>query len=229
MRHYDDVPTNRGILLDLPYREATGIITRDVAPAHRAPVTLVNTPIWATLASSLSVLHLDGATEYLQMLNADTAALGFTSADYSVGVWLRWEAGDESQIVMGRWELDVGGWEVYLYAPTSLLTQRHHHAGGAATRSAVNSGGWTQDTWHFMGISRTGGGDAVHYRNGVPLTMAGSLEDPESTTQDLVVGTRYTKDANYLKGLHWRPRVWGRILTAAEWLQIYEREKRFFE
>ncbi len=225
--NYDDVPFNREILLDLPFREATGIITQDVAKPHH-PVALVNTPTWATLDTDLSVLSLNGANEYLQSLNADTADLGFTTGDYSVSVWLKWEDGEDSQIVMGRWELNVGGWEVYLFSPTNLLTLRHHHAGGAAVRTGIFSAGWTRDVWHCMGISRTGGGDAVHYRNGVPLTMTGALEDPEATTSDLVVGTRYTKDANFFKGPLWRPRAWNRILTQAEWAQIYERERRWF-
>lgn len=224
--NYDDVPFNREIVLDLPFREATGIITQDVAKPHH-PVALVNTPAWASLDTELSVLSLDGATEYLQSLNADTADLEFTSGDYSLSVWLRWESGDASQIVMGRWELDVGGWEVYLFSPTNLLTLRHHHAGGAATRTGIYSDGWTQNAWHHMGISRTGV-NAVHYRNGVALTMTGELEDPESTTRDLVVGVRYTKDANFFKGKLWRPRAWNRALSAAEWAQIYERERRWF-
>ncbi len=88
MIHYDDAPINRGMLLDLPFREATGIITQDVAKPHH-PVTLVNTPTWASLASGLSVLDLDGSTEYLQSLNADTADLGFTTGDYSVSAWIK--------------------------------------------------------------------------------------------------------------------------------------------
>jgi len=229
IRLYDKMPLHADhILLDLPFREGVGAITQDVAKPHH-PVTLVNTPTWTSLASDLGCLALNGTNEYLRSLNASTADLGFTAGPYSLATWLYWQAGDDSQIIMGRYELDVGGWEVYLYnSPPKYLTLRHHHAGGAAVRSAVYSAGWEFDTWYFLGISRTGGGDAIHYRNGVPLVMTGSLEDPEATTSDLVIGARYTINDNWFKGRLWRPRAWDRILTPAEWARLYSREAGWF-
>lgn len=227
--HYDDVNVNEDILLDLPFREGIGTITQDLAKPHH-PVTLVNTPTWTALASGLGVITLNGTNEYIQCVNASSADLGFTTGDYSIGAWFNWQTGDDSQIIAGRYQLNVGGWEIYTYADANLyLTLRHHHAGGSATRSACYSGPWPQDTWHFMGISRTGGGNAIHYKNGVALTTTGDLEDPEATTRDLLLGVRYTKDTNYHKGMLFRPRIWNRIITPAEWLQMYERERGWFE
>ena len=226
--HYDDLGINEDMLLDLPYREATGTITQDVASPHH-PIILVNTPTWATLGSGLGVLEFNGTTEYAQCATADCADLNFTSGDYSIGAWIKWSAGDDSQIVIGRYQVSNDGWEVYLYS-TGLLTLRHHHAAGASARTACYSDGWTYDTWHFMGISRSGAA-AMFYRNGVALTTTcsvGGLIDPETNTNDLVIGVRTTKNDNYFKGQMYRPRIWDRAVTAAEWLQIYEQEDGWF-
>ena len=224
--HYDSLPLNEDILLDLPFREGTGVITQDVAKPHH-PITMVGDPTWTELDTGLTVLTLDGATQYLYSENDETEDLEFTDGDYSIGAWIKWQAGGEdSQIVIGRYQVDVGGWEIYLYS-TGSLTERHHHAGGDALRSACYSMGWTYDTWHFMGISRSGA-TGIHYRNGVPLAMLGTMEDPEATTQDLVIGVRFNKSDNEYKGPLWRPRVWGRALSGIEWLQEYERTKGWF-
>lgn len=185
----------------------------------------------ATLASGLGVLEFNGLSEYLELASADCADLDFISGDYSIGCWINWASGNPSQIVIGRYELNVGGWEVYLFDPGMTLTLRHHHAATLVDgnpRSACWSAGWDFDTWCLMGISRTGGGNAIHYRNGVALTTTGDLVNPETCSQDLVAGARYTKDANYFKNKLWRPRAWGRALSAEEWAQLFEYEKHWF-
>lgn len=227
---YDNLGYNHQILLDLPFREARGTVTQDVAKPHHV-VDLINTPTWAQLDSDLGVLGLNGTSEYLESANAVCADLGFTSGDYSAGVWFYWQAGNDSQIIMGRYELDEGGWEIYLYT-NLFLTLRHHHSATphpTNPRSGIYSVGWAYNTWHFMGISRFGGGDAIHYRNGVALAMVGDLVDPEATTSDFLIGVRYSKNDNYFKGRIWRPRIWNRALTAQEWLTIYELERHWFD
>jgi len=226
--HYDDLDINRDILLDLPLREGVGTVrTQDVAKPHH-PVTLISAPAWTTIDSGLTVLTLDGAADYLQSLNAETGDLEPTSGDYSVGGWVYIDtAGADTQLLIGRYQLDVGGWELYHYS-NLLMTMRHHHAGGAAVRSACNSAGWTYNTWHFLGFSRSGATGAF-YRNGVALATAGVLEDPEATTIDFLIGVRYSKNDNFQKGMFWRWRYWGdRALAQADWARIYERELRWF-
>ncbi len=224
---YDSVDVKENILLDLPFREATGVVTQDVAKLHH-PMVMVNTPTWAQ-EGTLSVVQLNGTSEYLLSLAADTADLNFIAGDYSLGGWLRWETGEDSQIVMGRYIVSVSGWELYLYF-TGLLTLRHHHAAGASTRTGCYSDGWVADTWHHFGVSRSGAA-AIHYRNGVALTTthtAGGLINPETNNSNLVIGVRTTLDTNYFSGKLWRPRIYNEALTAADWLAIYEREVGWF-
>ena len=239
---YDKIPENEDILLDLPFREGTGTVTMDVAKPHH-PVTL-NDPgggsfVWTSLPSGLMALEFittgGGAAQgvYLECDSTETADLDFIAGDYSLGCWINWTA-VSSSIIMGRYQLNVSGWELYLYnaAPIYYLTQRHHHAStivGGNPRSGCYSVGWTPGEWCFMGSSRTGGGEAYHYRNGVELTMStGGLVDPETDSSDLVTGCRFTKDSDWYKGLMWRPRIWDRILSASEWMNIFKSERDWF-
>ena len=70
------------------------------------------------------------------------------------------------------------------------------------------------------------------YRNGQALETTldtDGLKSPESSAaDDLVIGARYTKDANWINGFYWRPRIWSRALSALEWLDIFERERNYF-
>ncbi len=225
---YDKISYNQRALLDLPFREGIGVITQDVAKPHH-PVTLVGAPAWAALDSGKMALTLGGvgSGDYGQCLNADCVDLGFTSGDFSIGGWFKWEdTAEDSQILIARYELSVGGWEVYLTEVGALryLTLRLHHAGGASARTAGYSLGWAYSTLAHFGITRSGS-TMYHYRNGEPITTVSDvLIDPESTTQDLVVGVRYTKDANFLSGRLPRLFVTGEALTAEDWRSMYKNQ-----
>jgi len=242
MISYDKVPENEDILLDLPFREGVGTVTMDHAKPHH-PMLMIDPGagsfVWTTLASGLMVLEFSVAAGpagvYLECDSTDTADLDFTSGDYSLGCWVKWAVAPEySQIVMGRYELDVSGWELYFTNAASVdyLTLRHHHAGtlvGGNPRSACYSVGWTQSVWCFLGVSRTGGGEALQYRNGAAVDMVtGGLVDPETETRDLTIGCRYSKNSNFLSGFMGRPRIWGRALAAAEWAEIFKTERTWF-
>ena len=225
---YDNLGYNNAMAQDLPFREGTGVLTHDVAKPHH-PIVMVNTPTWVPLASGLMTMGFNGTNEYLRATNANTLDLGFIAGDYSLGGWIYWVAGDDSQIVIGRYSVDIGGWELYLYT-NGILTLRHHHEAGATLRTAEYSLGWTMNRWTMFGISRVGS-VATHYRDGLPiasLASVGGLLDPEVTASQLTIGTRFTLDSDNFKGQQWRPRVWPRALSAQEWLTIYECEKGWF-
>lgn len=233
---YDKLSLDHEILLDLPFREGTGIITRDIAKPHHQDVDLVGVPTWVSLANGLGVLDFNGAGDYLECATAATADLDFTTSDYSIGGWINWASGNVSQIIIGRYFLDNNGWEIYLTEWLGIfsLTNRHHHSGTVVDghpRTAFNSQGWTQGTWHFMGISRSGN-VAEHYRNGMDLATTfstGGLVDPEPCNQDMVIGARYTKNADYFNNMMWRPRVWSRSLEPWEWLELFNFERHLFD
>jgi hypothetical protein len=235
---YDNLSVNMQMLLGLPFEEGTGAITRDIAKPHHQDIDLINTPTWASLASGLGVIQLNGTNEYLELASADSLDLDFTTEDYSIGGWVYWSSGDTSQIIIGRYDVDVAftGWELYLteYGGNLSLTIRNHHSltiVDGHPRSACTSTGWTQDTWLFFGVSRASNSNAVHYRNGeyVPVSCSnGGMVNPESNANDLIIGTRFNKTTNWLKGMLWGLRVWNRPLSESDWKQIYEMEEHWF-
>jgi len=230
---YDDLDVNASILLDLPFREGGGTLTHDVAPPHHA-FSMVATPTWTTLASGLQVIDFNGINEYMQEeVLGETADLDFTSGDYSLSVWFKYTDTSITYIIMGRYELSVSGWELYVTSDgggTATITLRHNHGTDASVRTACYSTGWLEDTWYHLGVSRDGG-TAQHYRNGVAVTTThsvGGLLDPDTCAQDMVIGVRYTKNINFFDGQMWRPRVWNRALSAQEWKIIYDSEVKWF-
>ena len=239
VKSYDKIDVNFGILLDLPFNEGSGLLTRDIAKPHHQDVTLVG-PNWDKITlSNAGFLNFDGLTDYLVCPAADTLDLDFTAEDYSIVCWINWEdTGVAGEIVVGRYDIDVAhsGWELYLaWTGVNSLTLRHHHAGTLVPpitgnpRSACYSVGWTRGVWCLLGVSRTGGGEAQHYRNGIPLTMVtGGLVNPEPCAEDLIIGVRWTKNATYYKGGMKQLRIFNRLLSANEHLEIFETERHLY-
>ena len=227
-----DKAINNDLLLALPFHEASGLITQDVAKPHH-PVTLRGTiPSWATIASGLGMLNFNGAGDYLDSPAADTADLDFTTDDYSIAVWEYHEWTAQSQIVIARYAVDLDGWELYFWdtGPINYLTLRHHHGSLATDRTGCGSIGWDNNTWHLIGISRSGA-YPLHYRNGMGVEVTydvGGLSDPDSCNRDLVIGARYTKNADWYKGMQWNPRVWSRRLQPWEHRAIFDAEREIF-
>jgi len=241
---YDKHSLNHDILLDLPFREGTGVLTHDVAkPRH--PLTL-NDPgggsfTWGNLVSGCPYLLFAavgvGAADgvYLDCPAADTGDMDFTSGDYSVGCWFNWDStGGQSEMIIGRGAVETDGWDLYLavsgHLPTgNTVSQRHaHQTGGAGNlKSECFSEGWTPGTWWFFGMSRSGI-YTPHYRNGLAVEMnygGATMLDPDTANRDLVIGARYNKSGNWYRNMMWRPRVWGRALAAWEWLELFHMEK----
>ncbi len=233
---YDSLSYNQEMLLDLPLREGIGIVTMDVAKPHHV-VNLINTPTWTVLPSGLMTLNFDGMTEYMECAGAVCADLNFMAGDYSVGGWFNWaDSVHDSQNLIGRYEVSVSGWEVYLTEAAALryLSLRHHHAGTldpitGNPRTSAYSLGWAYGTnWHF-GISRIGN-TAYMYRNGQPVTtVSEALIDPETSARDLVIGVRgVTKNANFFSNMRGRVIVSGKALTAEDWANMYQHQARWY-
>ena len=246
IKSYDKVSENEDILLDLSFYEGSGIITHNQAHGVR-PTLDLNDPgggsfTWVSLASGLSVLEFaavgGGAVDgvYLDCSGANTADLNFTVGDYSVGCWIKWDSsGGWSEIIIGRYEVHVTGWEIYLdiSGGRNTVSQRHSHVSLVPNlNSNCFSVGWTPGIWAFLGISTIGGAlYPKHYRNGNALAMsyqATGMFDPDTSVKDLVIGCRYDKAANWYRGQMWRPRVWNRALSQIEWQEIFNIERHWF-
>ena len=243
---FDNLAINRDLLMGLPFREGVGgVITRDEAKLRRA--LTMNDPgggafTWGNLATGLPYLQFaavgGGAADgvYLDCPAADTVDLDFTTGDYSLGGWINWDAsGGWSEIIMGRYGVDLDGWEIYLDISGGLntISQRHHHSSLAPNNNSnCYSTGWSPGNWYLLGVSRSGGSlYPLHYRDAVALDMsyeASGMLDPDTCNRDLVVGCRYTKDANWYRNRMWNMRIWGRTLSLEDWNFIFHREGHWF-
>ena len=235
VKGFDNMAVNRGLLMGLPFAEATGVITHDVAKPHHDPVTLVGPPTWEAIGSRLGVLSLNGVTDYLEAAAADTLDLDFTAGNYSVAGWIYQEASAQSKLLIGRYAVDTNGWEIYTNdgAGIGYLEMRHHHFSLAPDlRDGLSSVGWFLNQWNFVTITRNGVYPLV-YRDAVaiPVTydpLAG-LSDPDSSNSDLVIGARFSKDANFFAGKMWNWRIWNRELGSDEVKFLYNTERHWFQ
>jgi hypothetical protein len=238
VKGYDNIALNEQIALDLTFQEGVGLRAHDRAGAISRACTLVGPPVWTQLAlSNLTFLEFDGAGDYLECAGANTLDLDFTDSDYTLAMWIRPATVGATAMLMGRYELDKTGWELYHTdnPPNNYVELRHHHQSlGADTRDGCYSAVWPYNEWALLGITRhaaAGTSYPQHYKNGVPVTTtwdAGGLKDPDSSARDLVIGVRFSKNLNWYEGGMWRPRIWARELSAFEMAMLFEMERAFF-
>jgi hypothetical protein len=211
-------PVNRGLLFSLPMFEGVGENLTDVARHH--PVTMVHTPVWTMLTSGLPVLEFDGANDYMQITAANSLDLDLTG-DMSIAAWVYSDDFSAAKILAGRYEVDASGWESYFFDTTFNL--RTHQAGA---HTGVSGAGFETGAWMFVSVSRHGLYPLM-YRDGkaVTMTYGAGITDPVSSGQDLTLGVRYSKNANYFDGKLWGLRIWGREVDGSEFRRLYLQER----
>lgn len=223
---YDKKTIHEDLVLSLPFAEATGADIFDLAKPHHY---VSGNMTWTSLPSGKCAGTFDGASQYADIAAAASADLDIIAQDYSVVGWVYYESTLLSQIIIGRYGLDLDGWEIYLDEGSETLSLRHHHSSLAPdNRDGCYSENWLLNTWYLFGISR----DSLYprmYRNGEEVEVtydAGGLKDPDTCNRDLVIGTRYTKNANWFKGYTCGLRVWvGKSLSAVEHRHIFHTER----
>lgn len=234
VKGYDNIRINYHSLLDLPFNEGVGTLAHDIAKPHHRDVTLVGPPTWgAWPLSNTPTLFFNGVTDYLECTAAATADLDFTSADYSLVVWTYHTVSVLSDIILGRYAVNIDGWEFYFGASAlGNLNLRHSHSslGAGDLSDSCYSNGWTDDKWHLVGLSRSGLYPLM-YRDGLPVVMnygPNGMRDPDPCNRDLVIGTRFTKNTNWFHGYMKQPRVISGSLSPSDHWQIFEIERHLF-
>lgn len=97
---------------------------------------------------------------------------------------------------------------------------------GPASQSTISSVAYAAGSWMLIGVSRSGA-DVTICKNGDDITLtAGTHIDPGAVGP----GTFYISDGSpaAVDGKIWRPRIWDRALSAAEWLHIFGVERHWF-
>jgi len=80
---------------------------------YRIPIVGVGTPTWALQPNGIWMRNYDGESQYHYATNANTKHLEFTTGTYSISFWMNLTDTGSSEILIARYELDVGGWEIY--------------------------------------------------------------------------------------------------------------------
>ena len=216
---YDRVRLNRGILLDLPFWEGTGVTTQDWSKNHH-PMALAGAPAWAEVG-----LTFAGAPDEITCPGADSADLDFTSEDFSLVVWAYSTNLSSANVYMNRATLDACGWE--WYTANGNLALRTNQAG--SREGASGMGCVILNAWQCLGVSRSGL-VAQAYADGQPVytlhTAAGILDPVACGAQTFRVANN--PHANCFSGTLWRPRVWDRLLLPREFRAVFEGERHIF-
>jgi len=235
LKGYDDKSINRGLLLDLQFREGAGTVTRDWArPEH--VMAFNNAPTWAQLPSGRNYLLLDQTVpDYLSCSGADTADLDFTSEDFSVGCWVSINHIPGSFILYylaQRGINNIEGWRFYAYMNNVGLfapgfTVDNNPAGGAAPTIA-QEGYFFPNTWHLLIAAKDNWG-VRFYIDGIDRTAFTTARDPASSNQPLHIGTSNllrTSTSDLFR--IYRFRVWNRDLSASEVAKLFAMERHLF-
>lgn len=222
-----DKGVNLGLLLALPLQEGIGLVTYDTAKPHH-PIAISGAPVWSSVPSGLGVLVFDGLNDYLDSPAAATVDLDFTAGDYSLAVWFNKVAsGGATDMIIGRYALDLDGWELCILDAAGVVQLRHMHSSLAPVRTGCFSLNWICGVWQLLIVTRSGAYPLM-YRDGIPIGVtydAGGLSNPDTANRDLVIGTRYTKNTNWFTGNMWNIRVWNRALRPEEVLHIWNKER----
>lgn len=236
---YDKKSVYHRVLLDLPFREATGLITRDRAKPHHIASLAGHAPVWGEVAlSGLGVLEFGaGLHRYLEIPAADTQDLDFTG-DFTLAAWVFPIYTATALVIMCRNTTGEGavgcGWCMYLYdSPTlgTLLSLRTNQVG---SRTECYAAGFPESEWQLVGFSRDSAGlTATCYKNGQPITTVFNgipLLNPVAcgAANRLFIGRQEPVVGSYYEGNMWRPRAWPEKLAPEDWAQLFNCERHWF-
>ena len=238
---YEDLAVNRGLLLDLQFREGIGglgLPTHDYAKPHHTTVLSkvggATGPAWVNLGNNLTVLSFSrfaaGAGDYLQRAAADVGDLDFTTEDFTLAAWIHvvgLAAG--SNMVFCVNATDVCGWCWYLTlnpANNNYLSFRTNQ-GGAHTDCYASD--FSMNEWIFIGVTRTGTVAQI-YKNGAPRLTTGAIANAVDCAcgKKLLVGCQDGEASCWFDGMMWRPRIWNRKLEDEDMASIFAMERALF-
>ena len=226
MRGYDNPRFNHEMLLDLQFCEGTGSVTRDWAKAHHADPT-ITLAAWFNLANDLTYLiFLLTGPDFITILAADSVDLNFTSGDFSGTAWFYPTASGNRQVFNKG--TTTTGWDFANYGGAGVAMMRFGTFQAGPTNQVTNGCDITLNVWHFVGFTRDGATARIYEAGRDVTTSYGTHVNPDSAAASNFYIGRTDTGAGMLDGYLWRPRIWGRCLTAWEMLAIYEYERHLF-
>lgn len=226
MRSYDHLPINYQTSLDLRFTEATGTVASDWSKTHKEPVTLTGVPVWRPLPNDLMALDFDPTNpDYLVILAAACADLGYTASDFSGIAWIR------SHSVGNRYLFNksdgTAGWFFYINA-TSQMTFVTCQAGPVTQMTLGNP--LTLNVWNLVAFVRDGANVDI-YTNGVKdnNTLGTHIAPAASAALNFYIGCNDLAAAGWFDGDIYRPRIYPKALSADIIKSIYNYERKLLE
>ena len=228
MRGYDNLDINHNMVLDLPFREGGGVITRDRSKNHY-PFTLTGVPAWGNLpASGIPWLDFTAATpDYLTCPIATCALLDFTSEDFSIASWINPDSlvGDLTLLCHGL--AITSGYYIEVLADGSVQFASNQAAAQQLVISAV--GAVVINTWTLLGISRTGTTLQI-FINGLETVYVAqpAITDPLTSALAVLFGA-YNDLSNPWSQYMGRQRAWlNRQLAVDDHRFIWNTERHWY-
>jgi hypothetical protein len=224
---YDNYRPNQALLLDLQLREGTGTLVKDWAKPYHAGATLTGAPTWQNLVNDLTYLDfVPGNPDNIIILAADSADLDFTAGAFSGAVWIAPDAYGNRYLMH---KSSAGnGWGFWIVATSPYLAFTTEQA-GPTYQTTQGGANLALGAWQFVAFSRSGAAARI-YLNGVDATsMPATHVDPVSAAAaDFTIGTTTGGGAGWYDGDLWRPRVWDRAVSAAEFAALFAAERDYF-
>jgi len=229
---FDNLPINHHLDLALPFTEYAGVggdYTLDISKNH-FPFELHGPPTWAVPGPPTSIRCLNfapGNPDWLDCPGATTAALDYTSEDFSGAVWVNPTDLSANRSVICRGLLDTDGWYVQVLINGNIFFITNQAAASQWTTSVDAT--VVINTWTLIGWSRDGATCRL-YRNGVETVYdtVGVHIDPLTSNRETHVGIYDNETGSPWSCYMWYLRSWGdRILSADDHAYIYATERHW--
>lgn len=184
-----------------------------------AGTLVVNHPAtlqWVTNAASVpgAAVHFNGVSTHIDTSN--TVSFNFTTNLFTINFWVRTLTANGYLFQNGTdltngWCVKVGG---------AYQIQFGTEANGTESLITTQPSTAQPEIWNMVTIVRTSVTNALIYINGVQALTTGSISNPASSTNSLVLGTDRLGD-HFYDGDMWLPQIWGEALPGTDIANLY--------
>ncbi len=229
---YDKLPMFFQTLLDIDMVEGIGVLAHDIARppavAEDHTMTLTGVPTWVQLPlANLTVLSFNpGDPDFLELAAAQSVSMDFQVGAFSVLAWIYPDDLTAWRYIIERGLNITDGW-YFCVSPAGQLLLSTNQA-GVIQSSGSFGGDITIGRWWCAGAARLGNSVRIYINGNDVTSLVGNHINPAACARKLHVGIDDTEAGSAWDGYIWRPRVWGRRVSASEMRDIFEMERGFF-
>jgi hypothetical protein len=163
--------------------------------------------------TTFAAMRFEGVSSYVDCGSSSTLR---GVGDMSVGGWVYGFDWASPRTIIANRVLNASGIILYV-APGGALTFATNFASSNST--AASSFTLPTDAWTHVMVTRTNGGPAIFYKNGVAFNTSASLTNPATATVSFKIGCELSS-ANPFFGMLNDLRVYSSVVSPAEVLNI---------